>query len=143
MNAFLVATARTRLKDPAAEPSDDVSRIFRKSGRDEGTWEATSQRDPVLISCRGEKPKTPEQRETLSDRSLPSGKRERVEKHREERTKSTVYEEEGENVVQREGVEAAALKNFRILSRALSLIYERSSRIRANICSSRSTNGCI
>lgn len=146
LNAFLVATARTRLKDPAAEPSDDVSRIFRKSGRDEGTWEATSQRDPVLISCRGEKPKTPEQRETLSDRSLPSGKRERVEKHREERAKSTVgtvYEEEGENVVQREGVEAAALKNFRILSRALSLIYERSSRIRANICSSRSTNGCI
>lgn len=123
-----------------------MSRIFRKSGRGEGTWEATSQRDPVLISCRGEKPKTPEQRETLSDRSLPSGKRERVEKHREERTKSTVgtvYEEEEENVVQREGVEAAALKNFRILSRALSLIYERSSRIRANICSSRSTNGCI
>lgn len=55
-----------------------------------------------------------------------------------------MHEEEGENVVQREGVEAnAALKNFRILSRALSLIYERSSRIRANICSSRSTNGCI
>ena len=36
LNAFLVATARTRLKDPAAEPSDDVSRIFRKSGRGEG-----------------------------------------------------------------------------------------------------------
>lgn len=47
--------------------------------------EATSHRDPVLISCRGEEPKTPEQRETLSDRSLPPGKRERVEKHREKR----------------------------------------------------------
>lgn len=54
MNAFLLVTARTRLKD-LAEPSDDGF-----SGKEAAT-EATSQRDPVLISCRGEKPKTPEQ----------------------------------------------------------------------------------